>query len=31
MISHAEEDDAFVNYLCEKLDRAKLGLDVSYV
>ncbi|APH11914.1 hypothetical protein ASJ33_01470 [Dehalococcoides mccartyi] len=28
MISHAEEDDAFVDYLYEKLERAKLGLDI---
>ena len=28
MISHALEDDAFVDYLYEKLDRENLGLDI---
>ena len=28
MISHAEEDDAFVDYLFEKLNRANFGLDI---
>jgi hypothetical protein len=28
MISHAGEDDSFVDYLYEKLDRANLGLDI---
>lgn len=28
MISHASEDDAFVDYLYEKLDRENLGLDI---
>lgn len=28
MISHASEDDSFVNYLYEKLDRENLGLDI---
>jgi hypothetical protein len=28
MISHAGEDDLFVDYLCEKLERANLGLDI---
>jgi len=28
MISHAGEDDLFVDYLYEKLDRANLGLDI---
>jgi hypothetical protein len=28
MISHAGEDDPFVDYLYEKLDRADLGLDI---
>ena len=28
MISHAGEDDSFVDYLCVKLDREKLGLDI---
>jgi len=28
MISHASEDDSFVDYLYEKLDREKLGLDI---
>lgn len=28
MISHAGEDDLFVNYLYERLDRADLGLDI---
>jgi len=28
MISHAREDDAFVDYLYEKLDRENLGLDI---
>lgn len=28
MLSHAREDDAFVDYLYEKLDRENLGLDI---
>lgn len=28
MISHAGEDDPFIDYLYEKLDRANLGLDI---
>jgi hypothetical protein len=28
MISHASEDDSFVDYLYEKLDRENLGLDI---
>ena len=28
MISHAGEDDLFVDYLYERLDRADLGLDI---
>jgi hypothetical protein len=28
MISHASEDDSFVDYLDEKMDRAGLGLDI---
>ena len=30
MISHAWEDDAFVDYLWEKLDRENLGLVLNY-
>lgn len=28
MISHTREDDSFVDYLYEKLDRENLGLDI---